>query len=200
MKYILVCFLLIISCKSAIRNAGNAGVVIGTAVNQKSGAILSSGSGTYVIGGLHSWDSIYLGKTVKVKGNFKFVDWEVDHVKSENPLLNSLQAQTYPKFYSVTNATWELFPDFVIGTAVNDKPGAILSSSSGTYLIAGLHSWDSIYLGKTVKVKGSFKLVVGEDVAYIKDPKTQQLVKFQAQMYPKYYAVTDATWELYKPE
>lgn len=62
--------------------------------------------------GLRSWDSIYLGKKVKVTGNFKFTNWETDRPKSENPLLNTLQAQIYPKFYSVTDATWELYnPD-----------------------------------------------------------------------------------------
>jgi hypothetical protein len=109
MKYFLVCFLLIISCKSANTDTGNPNVVIGTAVNEKAGAILSSNGQTYFMAGLHSWDSIYLGKKVKVTGTFKFVDWEAEREKSDNPLLNTLQAQAYAKFYTVTDATWELY-------------------------------------------------------------------------------------------
>lgn len=109
MKYFLICFLLITSCKSGIKDAGKSDIVIGTAVNEKAGAILSSNGQTYLIAGLHSWDSIYLGKKVRVKGTLKFVDWDADRKKSENPLLNTLQAQIYSKFYSVTDATWELY-------------------------------------------------------------------------------------------
>ena len=109
MKYFLVCFLLIVSCKSAIKDTGKPDVVIGKAVNEKAGAILRGNGHIYFMAGLHSWDSIYLGKKVKVTGTFKFVDWEADREKSENPLLNTLQAQAYAKFYTVTDAKWELY-------------------------------------------------------------------------------------------
>lgn len=113
MKYFLVCFLLIMSCKTAVRDAGNSNVVIGTAVNEKAGAVLRSKSGIYVIVGLQNWDSIYLGKEVKLIGNFLLVDEKDTYrKKSEVPFINTLQAQTYPEYYSVTNATWELYnPD-----------------------------------------------------------------------------------------
>ena len=113
MKYfVLLCFLLLISCKSAIRDRGNPKVVVGIAENQKSGAILSTDIGTCSVVGLSKWDSIYLGKRVKVKGDFLFIDAETDRLKIEDPIVKQLQAQTYPKYYSVTNATWELYnPD-----------------------------------------------------------------------------------------
>ncbi|WP_417354155.1 hypothetical protein [Flavobacterium sp.] len=112
MKYfVLVCFLLIMSCKSG-KDAGTLDSVIGIASNQKSGAILSTDIGTCSIVGLSKWDSIYLGKRVKVKGDFLFIDAETDRLKIEDPIVKQLQAQTYPKCYSVTNATWELYnPD-----------------------------------------------------------------------------------------
>ncbi|OIQ18026.1 MAG: hypothetical protein BM557_07345 [Flavobacterium sp. MedPE-SWcel] len=109
MKYFLVCFLLIISCKSAIRDEGSPNVMVGTAYNDKPGAILGTDKVPCMINGLRSWDSIYLGKKVKVKGEFRFVNWERDRVKSENPFVNTLQAQIYPEFFVVKNATWELY-------------------------------------------------------------------------------------------
>ena len=60
------------------------------------------------------------------------------------------------------------------------------------YAISGLKAWDSIYLNKKVKLKGDFELRVGEDMVEIKN-----LGRFQAQSYPRYYLVRDATWELY---
>lgn len=109
MKYFLVCFLLIISCKSAIKDKANPNFMVGTARNDKPGAILSTDSGICVIVGLSSWDSIYLDKKVKVTGDFRLINWETDRPKSETSPSNKLQAQIYPEYYSVTNAIWELY-------------------------------------------------------------------------------------------
>ncbi|WP_417369484.1 hypothetical protein [Flavobacterium beibuense] len=109
MKYfVLVCFLLIMSCKLG-KDASTLDSVIGIASNQKSGAILSTDIGTCSIVGLSKWDSIYVGKRVKVKGDFLFIDAETDRLKIEDSIVKQLQAQTYPKYYSVTNAIWELY-------------------------------------------------------------------------------------------
>lgn len=68
MKYIFFCFLfLIMSCKSG-KDIGNTDIVIGTARNDKPGAVLSSKGEVYLITGLNSWDSVYVNKTVKSKG------------------------------------------------------------------------------------------------------------------------------------
>lgn len=109
MKWFLICFLLIISCKSAIRDTDNPKVAVGIAKNQKSGATLSTDIGICVIVGLSKWDSIYLGNRVKLKGDFLFIDAEADRLKIEDTIIKQLQAQTYPKYYSVTNATWKLY-------------------------------------------------------------------------------------------
>jgi hypothetical protein len=46
---------------------------------------------------------------VKVRGIFTFINGE-DCKKNENPLLNSLQAQTLNiNYYSVSKAVWELY-------------------------------------------------------------------------------------------
>lgn len=80
----------------------------------------------------------------------------------------------------------------VVGTAKNEKYGAVLHANNAVFAIAGLKSWDSIYLNKKVSVKGNFELRVGDDKVEIKNLGT-----FQAQSYPKYYLVKDAVWELY---
>lgn len=114
MKYfVLVCFLLIMSCKSG-KDAGTLDSVIGIAHSNKTGAILCSDSEKiYRIAGLRRWDTIYEGKKVKLKGNFRFVDVEAIQRKNSanvsSPVLKNLAYQDYPQFYSVTNATWELY-------------------------------------------------------------------------------------------
>jgi predicted transcriptional regulator len=109
MKFFLVCFLIIIGCKSGSKHIGTSNTVIGTAINTKGGAILRNDDETYKIEGLHSWNSIYLNKKVKVRGIFTFINGE-DCKKNENPLLNSLQAQTLNiNYYSVSKAVWELY-------------------------------------------------------------------------------------------
>lgn len=109
MKHFLVCFLLITGCKSGVKDIGNSNVVIGTALNQKPGAVLSSNDEIYRIEGLRSWDSIYLEKKVKVKGHFKLIVG-VDKVYIKN--FGTFAAQAYPRYYSVSDATWELYdPD-----------------------------------------------------------------------------------------
>ncbi|MUV02289.1 hypothetical protein GN157_01070 [Flavobacterium rakeshii] len=117
MKYfVLVCFLLIMSCKSG-KDAGTFDSVIGIAHSNKTGAIVYSDSEKiYLIAGLRCWDTIYEGKKVKLKGNFRFVDAEAIHRENaanlSSPVLKNLAYQGYPQFYSVTNATWELYtPD-----------------------------------------------------------------------------------------
>lgn len=105
MKYSLVCFLLIMSCKSG-KDTGNSNVVIGTALNEKHGAILYDNSEIYAIAGLQNWDSIYLGKKVKVKGHFKLL---VDQDKVEIKNFGTFQAQAYPRYYLVEDAKWELY-------------------------------------------------------------------------------------------
>ena len=108
MKYFLVCFLLIVSCKSG-KDAGALNSVVGTTSNQKYGAILYGNGEVYAIAGLRRWDTVYLDKKVKVKGHFKFRDAEAENLKIKDTLLSRLQAQTYPKYYIVTDATWELY-------------------------------------------------------------------------------------------
>ncbi|MEL1244404.1 hypothetical protein AAEO56_09045 [Flavobacterium sp. DGU11] len=51
MKYFLVCFLLVMSCKSG-KDAGNPNIVIGTALNEKYGAVLRANDEVYAIAGL----------------------------------------------------------------------------------------------------------------------------------------------------
>lgn len=80
----------------------------------------------------------------------------------------------------------------VIEIAGNTKGGAVLRDDDKTYRIEGLMSWDNFYLDKKVKLKGNFELRIGEDKVEIKNLGT-----FQAQSYPRYYLVRDATWELY---
>lgn len=80
----------------------------------------------------------------------------------------------------------------IVGIARNEKYGAVLySENKEVYAISGLQSWDSIYLDKEVKLKGTFKLSVGADKVDIK-----YLGTFQAQNYSKYYLVENPTWEL----
>ncbi|WP_417369489.1 hypothetical protein [Flavobacterium beibuense] len=104
------------SCKSG-KDAGTLYSVIGIAHSNKTGAIVYSDSEkVYRIAGLRRWDTIYEGKKVKLKGNFRFVDVEAIHSKNtsnaSSPVLKNLAYQDYPKYYSVTNATWELYtPD-----------------------------------------------------------------------------------------
>src|SRR5687767_11251753 len=105
MKYLLVCFLLIISCKS-VKDSGTLNSVVGTTSNQKYGAILYGNGEVYAIAGLERWDTEYLDKKVKVKGHFLFRDTEAERLKIKDTLLRQLPAQTYPKYYIVTNATW----------------------------------------------------------------------------------------------
>ncbi|QEE49009.1 hypothetical protein FUA48_05270 [Flavobacterium alkalisoli] len=105
MKYFLVCFLLIISCKSG-EDAGALNSVIGTASNQKSGAILYGNGEVYAIAGMQSWDTVFLNKKVKVKGHFKLM---VDQDKVEIGNLGTFQAQSCPRYYLVSDATWELY-------------------------------------------------------------------------------------------
>ena len=102
------------SCKSG-KDAGILNSVIGIAHSDKTGAILCSDSKkVYRITGLRRWDTIYEGKKVKLKGNFRFVDAEAIVRKNaanvSSPILKNLAYQGYPQFYSVTNATWELSP------------------------------------------------------------------------------------------
>ncbi|PZR23799.1 MAG: hypothetical protein DI539_02170 [Flavobacterium psychrophilum] len=82
--------------------------------------------------------------------------------------------------------------DVIIGTALNEKYGAVVHANNEIYAIAGLKSWDSIYLNKKIKVKGHFKLMTDKDMVNIKN-----FGKFQAQSYSRYYLIEDATWELY---
>lgn len=71
--------------------------------------MLKNDDATYKIESLHSWDSLYVNKKVRVKGIVKFINVE-DSKKSESPFLNSLQAQTLNiNYYSVSNAKWELY-------------------------------------------------------------------------------------------
>lgn len=80
----------------------------------------------------------------------------------------------------------------IVGIARNEKYGAVLySENKEVYAISGLQSWDSIYLNKEVKLKGTFKLSVGADKVAIKNLGT-----FQAQNYSKYYLVENPIWEL----
>ncbi|MGQ2983469.1 hypothetical protein [Flavobacterium sp.] len=107
MKYVLVCFLLVIGCKP-VKDTVNADVV-GIALNEKYGAVLYGNGEIYTIAGLQKWDSIYLDKKVKVKGNFKLMIGK-DKVEIKN--FGTFHAQTYPRYYVVENATWELYtPD-----------------------------------------------------------------------------------------
>lgn len=85
--------------------------------------------------------------------------------------------------------------NIIIGIARNEKYGAVVHANNDVYAIVGLKSWDSVYLNKKVRVKGNFKLRVGDDKVEIKNFGT-----FQAQNYSKYYLVEDATWEIYKPD
>jgi len=96
---------LITSCKS-IKEADNSNVVIGTV---KYGAVLSSNDEVYAISGLQTWDSVYLDKKVRLKGNFELRIGE-DKVEIKN--LGTFQAQSYPRYYLVRDVTWELYnPD-----------------------------------------------------------------------------------------
>ncbi|WLD22952.1 hypothetical protein NU10_09495 [Flavobacterium dauae] len=96
---------LMVGCKS-ITKSGNYNVVIGTAKNVKYGAILSGNDEVYAISGLQTWDSIYLDKKVKLKGNFELRIGE-DKVEIKNS--GTFQAQSYPRYYLVKDATWELY-------------------------------------------------------------------------------------------
>lgn len=99
---------MITSCKS-IKEADNSNVVVGTARNVKYGAILFDNDEVYAISGLQTWDSVYLDKKVKLKGNFELRIGE-DKVEIKN--LGTFQAQSYPRYYLVRDATWELYnPD-----------------------------------------------------------------------------------------
>lgn len=110
MKYFLVCFFLsLMACKSTVRDTGSVNVMVGLAKNDKAGAVLYAPNGICLIKGLNSWDSIHIGKKVKVKGDFKLKIWEINHPEHKDSIVNKLQAQIYPKYYSVMNATWELY-------------------------------------------------------------------------------------------
>ena len=81
----------------------------------------------------------------------------------------------------------------VVGIARNQKYGAVLySDDNKVYGISGLQNWDSIYLDKEVKLKGTFKFRIGDDKVEIKNLGT-----FQAQNYSKYYLVENASWKLF---
>lgn len=105
MKYLFVCFLLIMSCKPG-KDPGNSNVIIGTALNEKHGAVVHANDEIYAIAGLQSWDSIYLNKKVKVKGHFKLMT-DTDKVDIQN--FGTFQAQSYPRYYLIEDATWELY-------------------------------------------------------------------------------------------
>lgn len=81
----------------------------------------------------------------------------------------------------------------IVGIARNEKYGAVLySENKEVYAIAGLQSWDSIYLDKKIKVMGNVQLRVGDDKVQINN-----LGLFQAQNYSKYYLIENASWELF---
>lgn len=109
MKFFLVCFILLaVGCKPA-KEAGSSRVVIGTAQNEKYGAVLRANSEIYVLAGLVSWDSVYLNKKIKAKGNV--ILWKGRN-KVEIKNLGIFHAQNYPAYYIVEEAEWELYkPD-----------------------------------------------------------------------------------------
>lgn len=87
-------------------------------------------------------------------------------------------------------------PTAMAGVAKNQKTGAVLSSPDGVCLIAGLRSWDSIYLDKRVKITGNFKLKIWENEHPLNEDSIVNAL--QPQIYLGYYLVTNATWELYE--
>lgn len=106
MKFFLVCcMLMVIGCKPA-KDVGNFHAVIGTAQNEKYGAVLYADEKIYALAGLVSWDSVYLNKKVKVKGNIKL--WKGRN-KVEIKNLGVFHAQNYPAYYIVEEAECELY-------------------------------------------------------------------------------------------
>ena len=91
----------ILSCASSTS-------IIGVATNEKYGAIVRSEKDIYTIQGLQKWDSIFLNKKIKLKGKFSLKKGE-DKVHINN--LGIFQAQNYPKYYSVSKASWEILKD-----------------------------------------------------------------------------------------
>lgn len=267
MKYLLFCFLLITGCKSALKNTGAPGEALGIAQNTEAGAVITSNGKVYLMTYLPSWDSIYLGKEIEIKGNFTkrsinktnpggyyYVSggtWQLyspsevigiaentnagaivarndtaylipglqlwdnsylgkqvklecrftlpdkkDSEKNRPPLTDTIKSQRYSEYYSVSQPVWKLYtPDIVTGITENNKGGAVLRSNDKAYYIANLHKWDSIYLGKTVRVKGSFSFINPE--VYRVNHANPFLNSLQAQIPSgSYYLVIDATWEL----
>lgn len=90
----------ILSCASSTS-------IIGIATNEKYGAVVRSEQDIYTIQGLQKWDSTFLNKKIKLKGQFSLKKGE-DKVHIKN--LGTFQAQIYPKYYSVSKASWRLLP------------------------------------------------------------------------------------------
>gem|GEM_PF-1761394 len=109
MKHFLFCLLFIITaCKSA-KEQGNLRSITGTAINEKTGAILISNNEVYLVAGVNKWDSIYLGKEVTVSGNITLRSGEDKlDLKVEGKEV-TLAAQMYSQYNIVTNATWQLY-------------------------------------------------------------------------------------------
>lgn len=58
-------------------------------------------------------------------------------------------------FFSATNSDGTNHKKItVIGIAMEDKAGTIVSTSGGNYFLDGLDDWNETYLGKKVKVTG----------------------------------------------
>lgn len=171
-------------------------VTVGIAENTEAGAIVKSNDELCLVKDLPKWDSIYLGKEVKLSGQFT----PIDIIESENnPFKTTNKGQNNFGYYAVSRSKWELYvPEVIIGTTRNTKGGAFLYGNGKSYSIAGLREWDSIYLDKTVKVTGISVLI---------DPKLQHInyenpfLNSLARQEPNgsYYIVVNPAWELYNP-
>lgn len=151
MKYLLFCFVLLTGCNSAINYKDYPHVEIGIAENTEYGAIIRENRDAYLIKGLQKWDSIYLGKELEIRGDFKYI--EKTRTRDANPV---------PDIYCyIRNASWRLyFPAETIGIAENTDAGAIIRSNGEVYLMKYVHKWDDAFLGEEVEVRGNFTLLI----------------------------------------
>jgi hypothetical protein len=88
--------------------------VVGTARNDKGGAIIVNEYGVFVIVGLNAWYELYLNKKTCVWGEVKFIDNSVrDSIQDDNGEWGMIRSQSYGTYYTISNATWELCNDTI---------------------------------------------------------------------------------------
>lgn len=84
-------------------------IVEGTAHNEKPGAVLRNSSGVFIISDLRRWDDSFLGKCVRVQGEFKPETYKNVGVFIVDGDTFRIRGQRYQsKTYYIFNAEWEL--------------------------------------------------------------------------------------------